>query len=231
MATFIECDIDDFYANILKTSTEPNVLRSLYENDKTLFDKQTVEIIIKYGSLKEYKALDIASALYILKHGLFADYAKQTDPNELKVFDQLFNTYFRDIFKLYGKQPTQIKNKICALLKLDISIPSIQESFTVNHPTVHVRTAYTPQTKPTITSACDIGFIIQDQHMKCVQETPVETFIYIPRNNEVTLTGPVIHDLNTLTIQLQTEMLIQTASIGVQTKPFIQNSAIPAALL
>jgi len=231
MATFIECDIDEFYANILKTSTEPNILRSLYENDKTLFEKQTVETIIKYGSLKEYKALDIASALSILKHGMFADYAKQTDPNELKIYDQLFTTYFRDVCKTYGKQSSQIKNKICALLKLDISIPSIQESFTVNNPTVHVRTAYTPQAKPTITSACDIGFIIQDQHMKSVQDSRAETFIYTPRNNEVTLTGPVIHDLITLVIQLQTEMLIQTASIGVQTKPFIQNSAIPAALL
>ena len=67
--------------------------------------------------------------------------------------------------------------------------------------------------------------------MKSVQDSRAETFIYTPRNNEVTLTGPVIHDIITLVIQLQTEMLIQTASIGVQTKPFIQNSAIPAALL
>lgn len=221
MSTFFDNSVDERFKRIYKCTTEKDTLMKIYQTDRNLFAPQIVDTIIRLGEQKEYTILTLQEFQVLLNSTIFRDYVAVTDPNSLLVYDQMFDVYFQAVCKDAGKQYSAIKNKILAFMRAKITVPSVQDTFTISNPAVHINTSYRPRDRHPVTASCDIANVIQEQFYRAVEEAKEEFFTFEASPSRVELSGPTLHNLLSNVLLLQETMLQESASVGVRVQPFI----------
>lgn len=226
MSNFFDNSVEERFRRIYKCTTEKDTVQKIFRTDKNLFAPQVVDTIIRLGEQKEYTILTLQEFQILLNSTIFRDYVAVTDPNSLLAYDQMLDVYFQAICKDVGKQYSAIKNKILAFLRAKITVPSVQESFSIGNPTVHINTSYRPRDRQPVSASCDIANVIQEQFYRAVEEAKEELFTFEASPSRVELSGPTLNSLLSNVVLLQETMLKESASVGVKVQPFIASVSL-----
>lgn len=224
MASFYDTDVANRYQRIYNKCSNNYIIEQLYDTDKLLFDPNFIDTIIKIGEKNEYNIQDFAELSTILISTFFKSYITTTDHNLLTQFHHYCDEYFKAICYDLNKQHMSIKNKILTLLRLKLTVPSIQSNLSFHNPTVSISSNYRPKEQELATAGCDIKNILQNNYFKSVKDCPSITYSYNSHPGSIQLQGPILNKLATYTLILQQEIMRHANACGVKTKPFIRNT-------
>ena len=223
-STFQEADVYTRYQRIYSRCTNKEVIKTLYETDKLLFSPEFINSIIILGEKSEYNINDFHHLTVILICPFFATYMKITDNSLLQYQHEVLDEYFKAICEDLNKQHRAIKNRILTLLRLKLTIPTIQSSLSFNNPTVSISSTYRPKEQELATAGCDIKNILKHTFYKAVKDSNSQSYTHNSYPSSIQLQGPILNKLATYTLILQQEIMRQSNACGVKTKTFVRNT-------
>lgn len=214
--------------NALKGNTTNATERGLLDNLATLspimFSLDFINTLFKLYSTDEFTVSNASLFTDLTKCNLFVDFASSTDEEKSKDFEKVLNIYFN---ALAGTRPNinavVMKNKVCSLLKMVIKIPTYKNGISMRYINVNVSSTYKPMEYNNITAACDIVNVVKDFFVNSTEKASVETFTFTPHMSSVIMHGPILKNVITSMMNMQSQMLQCGLSFGVQVQPFLDN--------
>ncbi|UBZ25589.1 hypothetical protein CcNV_104 [Crangon crangon nudivirus] len=217
---------EDTYNRLRILCPQKSNLQSLYALDKILFDPEFIEAILNIVQANEYTLFDFTNIIILLQSSLFYDFMKSNlDNDKAKGFDSLFDMYFNLITNGKSISGNGAKIKICALLKMTLTIPVYNQSLSFKNTQINVATSYRPQEIQRATASCDIANIVQQSFFAAIQDVPVEVFSYRPYSSTMSIQGPILQTLMNNLLALQDHLLQTAISCNVKVEPFIVNTS------
>lgn len=213
------------FNKIKANSQETEVLDSLYNINKILFDESFIETILTLAEKNEYTVNDFSDILSLKQSSILSDFSTNTNEATNKGFEFILDVYFNAITTDKIISATTVKIKICTLLKMKMSIPSYNNALNIKHVVVSISSSYKPKETERATAACDITNIIKQSFFSAIENAPVRTFMYTPHNASVFIQGPVLNMMLNNMLQLQENLLQVASSCGVKVEPFIVNNS------
>uniref|UniRef100_A0AAU8GCH1 Uncharacterized protein n=1 Tax=Faxonius propinquus nudivirus TaxID=3139431 RepID=A0AAU8GCH1_9VIRU len=211
------------YKKILANTSSKDSLTKLWKIDPILFDPNFIANMIALAEKNEYKIDNFDDISSLRKSSVFRDFIKQTTDALITKFDFLFEIYFQAITEQTRKPSSVIKTRILTLLKLQLNIPSINNSINFKNSIINVSSSYKPKETERATAACDIAIMVENMFYSAIKNAPSQTFTYSSQPSTLTLQGPILKMLLRNIIMLQDELLNAAIACGVKVEPFITN--------
>lgn len=225
--SFADSESSVYFERIYRDSPDKQTLALIYKMESNLFNPCIIDTLIRLGECKEYNFLTLQEFSIILKCVFFRDFCQTSDAKTIQQYMRMLDVYFKAICKDQSKKHLVIKNRILAMLRLKITIPSVQDSIIINNANVSVRTSYVAREEQSITSILDIKNTIKDQFFHAVENAKEMEFRYVSHPSKIQLSGQVMRSIVSNMILLQEELINESASIGVKVEPFISSIRIP----
>ncbi|UVT30889.1 hypothetical protein PvNV_085 [Penaeus vannamei nudivirus] len=203
---------------------EKNFIDSLSTISPIMFTSDFINILFKIYSTDEFTLSNAILFSELMKCNVFVDFAKSDDEEKAVNFERVLNIYFN---ALAGTRPNinavAMKHKICSLLKMKIKIPSFKNGISLKHINVNISTTYKPSETACITAACDIVNVVKDFFLNSTERSTVENFAFTPHLSTVVMNGPILKNVISSMMNMQSQMIQNGIPFGVQVQPFIDN--------